>query len=130
MSETASDEDQRKGAEIVTICGSMRFFPQMMELAAELTRQGVIVLAPFAVVPQDEQDGELKEMLDRLHIEKIGMSDRVMVVTDEYGYIGESTIREVWYAETMGIPFQMREFDVPGVLAPVTEGGNDGAEGR
>jgi hypothetical protein len=126
MGEPMTDEDQRKDTEIVTICGSMRFFSQMLELAAELTKQGAIVFAPFAVVPQDEQGGELKSLLDGLHLIKIAMSDRVIVVTDQHGYIGESTVRHMGYADAAGIPFQMREFDVPGRA----EGGDHGAESR
>jgi hypothetical protein len=100
-------------ADIVTICGSMRFFPQMLQAAAELTAQGHIVLAPFAVVAPEDQDGEHKSMLDRLHLQKIGMSSRVVVVTDQDGYIGESTRREMAYAAMAGKGVDIREFTVP-----------------
>jgi hypothetical protein len=100
--------------ETVTICGSMKFFDQMLQAAAELTAQGVIVLAPFSVVAPGDQNGEFKAMLDRLHFAKIDMSSRIVVVTDQNGYIGESTRREIAHALTSGKQMDVREFDVPG----------------
>jgi hypothetical protein len=100
--------------DVVTICGSMKFFPQMLEAAANLTAQGHIVLAPFSVVAPKDQDGEFKAMLDRLHFQKIDMASRIVVVTDQNGYIGESTRREMAYAASTGKAFDVQAFDVPG----------------
>ena len=93
---------------VVTICGSMRFFPRMLAVAAELTSQGTVVLAPFSVIAQQDQGGDLKAMLDRLHLAKIDMSDEIVVVTDEGRYMGDSTRREVDYAGDQGIPVTFR----------------------
>lgn len=82
----------------VTICGSMRFFPQMLEVAAELTRRGRIVLMPFCVVAPEDLDSALKERLDLLHRKKIDLASEVLVVSDESGYCGESTKAEIDYA--------------------------------
>lgn len=90
--------------EIVTLCGSMRFLPQMLDEAAELTTLGVIVLAPFKVIPTGEQSGQLKARLDRLHQVKIALSHRVVIVTDTSRYIGESTRSEIAYAARIGRP--------------------------
>lgn len=87
---------------IVTICGSMRFFPQMLEVAAEETAKGHIVLAPFCVIAPEDQDDELKARLDELHFRKIDMADEVIVVTDQNGYVGNSTRREMAYAIRTG----------------------------
>jgi hypothetical protein len=84
--------------EVVTICGSMRFFPQMLQVAAELTCRGMIVVAPFAAVPPEGQASRVKRELDQLHLDKIAMADTVVVVSDESGYYGESTGREINYA--------------------------------
>jgi hypothetical protein len=90
------------GPDVVTICGSMRFFAQMLKVAADMTARGIVVLAPFSVVALEDQTGDLKVRLDRLHFRKIDMSSGIVVVTDEAGYIGESTRREMAYAERTG----------------------------
>ncbi|WP_245560515.1 hypothetical protein [Nocardia asiatica] len=91
--------------EIVTICGSMRNFALMLDLAAELTLDGQIVLAPFAVVaPADQHDSAIKQQLDRLHRHKIDIAHRVVVVTGEDGYYGASTTAEIAYAHATGKP--------------------------
>lgn len=88
--------------EIVTICGSMRFYPQMIKAAERLTADGVIVLMPFVTVP--EADADLKDMLDQMHFNKIAMSSSILVVS-EWGnppYVGESTEREIKFATDTG----------------------------
>lgn len=100
-------------ARIVTICGSMRFFPQMMEVAADETAKGHIVLAPFSVVAKEHQDSDFKRMLDRLHREKIDMAtEPIIVVTNQDGYVGESTRAEMVYAAQQGKTWDVREFFV------------------
>lgn len=87
--------------EIVCICGSARFVEEMRELNRELTFAGVIVVAPGEAgeVVSDEQ----KAALDALHLRKIDLADRVVVVNPG-GYIGESTSREIAYARAAGKP--------------------------
>ncbi|MFE3229810.1 hypothetical protein [Nocardia sp. NPDC059228] len=82
----------------------MRFFPQMLDVAADLSERGVIVLAPFRVVPDTEQGSDVKARLDQLHLRKIALCDRVVVVTDESHYIGASTRAEIAYATENGKP--------------------------
>mgnify|MGYP000662071915 CR=1 FL=1 len=98
---------------IVTICGSMKFFDQMLQVAADETAAGNIVLAPFSVVASDEQGSEFKAMLDRMHFEKIDMAERIIVVTNQHGYTGMSTKREMAYAIAQGKEFDVREFEMP-----------------
>jgi hypothetical protein len=104
--------------EVVTLCGSMRFLPLMLRVAAEETAKGAIVLAPFAVVAAEDQGSEFKAMLDELHRRKLDLADRVVVVTDETGYYGTSTAREIDYAAgVLGRPVEIRavaEADVDG----------------
>lgn len=87
--------------EIVCICGSARFAAQMRAANRELTFAGVIVVAP------GEADGpvtdEQKSVLDALHLHKIDLADRVLVVNPG-GYVGESTSREIAYAHASGKP--------------------------
>lgn len=46
-------------------------------------------------------DVETKRKLDELHLRKIDMADIVYVINPN-GYIGESTKREIEYAESLG----------------------------
>lgn len=84
---------------VVTICGSMRFYLQMLVEAARLTREGWIVLMPFAV------EGELVDsvMLDRMHRQKMDMADTILFVTDRDRHMGESTRGEMQYAKEKGM---------------------------
>jgi hypothetical protein len=99
--------------EIVTICGSMKFFAQMLQVAADETAMGNIVLAPFSVVSQKDQNSDFKQMLDKLHREKIDMAtSRVIIVTNQDGYIGKSTKAEMVYAANHGKTWDVREFHI------------------
>ncbi|MEI3845579.1 hypothetical protein V6R91_24405 [Microbacterium sp. CCNWLW41] len=85
--------------EIVCICGSARFATEMREANRELTFAGIIVLAP------GEANGPVtplqKAVLDALHLRKIDLADRVLVVNPG-GYVGDSTRREIAYARAQG----------------------------
>ncbi len=92
--------------EIVCICGSTRFAAEMNAANRELTFAGVIVLAPGFSLRVDEHESitdEQKASLDTLHLRKIDLSDRVLVVNPG-GYIGESTRGEIAYARATGTP--------------------------
>ena len=65
----------------------------------ELTLAGVIVLAPSEV--DESPTPEQKAVLDALHLHKIDLADRVVVVNPG-GYVGDSTRREVAYAQAVG----------------------------
>jgi len=88
--------------DIVTICGSMRYWDQMLEEARLATQQGYIVLMPFvAKYVGGVQPDDLKKMLDDMHFTKISMSDYILVVGE---HIGESTRNEINYAKEHNIP--------------------------
>ncbi|MGN6687333.1 MAG: hypothetical protein ACTHK1_07325 [Actinomycetales bacterium] len=93
--------------EIVCLCGSTRFAEQMREVNRELTFAGAIVVAPgvFAHAPDRGEliTAEQKAALDELHLRKIDLADKVVVVNPG-GYIGESTSREIAYARATGKP--------------------------
>ncbi|WP_329470505.1 hypothetical protein OIE75_10750 [Streptomyces sp. NBC_01723] len=89
--------------EIVCLCGSARFVDEMSAAIRELTFAGAIVVAP-GVFPGAEGHGadeliteEQKAALGALHLRKIDLTDRVLVVNPG-GYVGESTSREIAYA--------------------------------
>ena len=91
----------------VTICGSMRFYEQMLHVAERLTLEGWIVLMPFvrkdaAMTNGTGHPGNVAEKLDELHRRKIDLSRQIVVVSDETGYIGDSTRSEIVYAGKTG----------------------------
>jgi hypothetical protein len=99
--------------EIVCICGSTRFADEMSAANRDLTFAGVIVLAPGVFGRGADEAGELitdeqKAALDALHLRKIDLADRVLVVNPG-GYIGESTSREIAYARATGKPISFTD---------------------
>lgn len=74
---------------------------QMREANRELTFAGVIVVAPSEA--DESPTPEQKAVLDDLHLRKIDLADRVLVVNPG-GYVGESTRREIDYARAAGKP--------------------------
>lgn len=65
----------------------------------ELTFAGVIVVAPSEA--DNKPTPEQKAVLDALHLRKIDLADRVLIVNPG-GYVGESTRREIAYAQAAG----------------------------
>jgi hypothetical protein len=76
----------------VTICGTMRFYQQMLFVAEKLTMQGFIVHMPFA-----GHDGILDTNLEAMHYAKIELSDCIYVVNTG-GHVSMSTRNEILYA--------------------------------
>jgi hypothetical protein len=95
------NQARRAQAETWCICGSMRFFDDMLTVAKDETVGGRIVHMPYSVIAPDNQGSDLKAMLDRLHRQKIDASVGIIVVT-RGGYIGHSTRGEIEYAEATG----------------------------
>ena len=94
---------------IITLCGSTRFKEEFLDAAKWLTLGGWIVLMPnvFGHKEIDETVKDLmehqKDMLDKLHQEKIRMSDCVLII-DVDNYVGISTENEIEFAGLCGIP--------------------------
>ncbi|WP_054022977.1 hypothetical protein [Bacillus sp. FJAT-28004] len=88
---------------VITLCGSTKFKEQFEHANAFLTLQGNIVIS---VAFFEQSDGfeiteEQAELLGNLHFRKIDISDEIFVI-DVDGYIGNSTKREIQYAEEKG----------------------------
>jgi hypothetical protein len=100
--------------EIVCICGSTRFANEMSAANRDLTLAGVIVVAPGVLLRAEDREAdelitsEQKTALDALHLRKIDLADRVLVVNPG-GYIGESTSREIAYAHATGKPISFTD---------------------
>ncbi len=95
---------------VVTLCGSTRFEAEFAEVNQRLTMEGCVVisLGTFSLPDLPDNDwtadrSDLKGRLGRVHFQKIRMADEVYVV-DPGGYLGESTRREIAYAESLGKP--------------------------
>lgn len=95
---------------IVCLCGSTRFSEAYQYANLTQTLAGNIVLTIGCDMKSDhalfdgmsEQEKEnIKRNLDRLHFDKIAMSDVVLILNVD-GYIGESTRNEIAFAESLG----------------------------
>lgn len=100
--------------QIVCLCGSTRFVPEMAVISWALERdEGVLVLGlhllPAGYDGSDAAPDHMaeaagkKEHFDELHLRKIDLADRILVC-NVGGYIGESTRNEIRYARRTGKP--------------------------
>lgn len=88
---------------VITICGSLKFKEEMMQIAEKMELEGNCVLTVIYPTNPDKDaytDEEVK-VLDKMHKEKIKMSDSILVV-DVNGYIGSSTRSEIEFAKELG----------------------------
>ena len=88
---------------IITSCGSIKFKDEFLKVQEKLVLEGNIVFTPnfFNNIKKEEISLETKEMLDKMHKQKIDMSDEIYVI-NQGGYIGESTKLEIEYAKSKG----------------------------
>ena len=90
---------------VVCLCGSTRFMEAWKRVYREESLAGHIVLAAGVMVHAGDEpirdEGPVKQMLDELHLRKIDLADEVLVL-NVGGYIGDSTRREVAYAQERG----------------------------
>ncbi len=87
--------------EIVCLCGSARFAVELRAANRALTLAGAVVVAPSEA--GDPLTAEHRAALGALHLRKIDLADRVVVVSPG-GYVGESTAAEIAYARAAGKP--------------------------
>jgi predicted phosphodiesterase len=82
---------------------------EMLAANRDLTLAGVIVVAPGVFSGAEDREtaeqmtNEQKTALGALHLRKIDLADRVLVVNPG-GYVGDSTSREIAYAHATGKP--------------------------
>ena len=90
---------------VVCLCGSTKFKKSFEKINAILTLNSKVVLAPAVWAHSDkiEISGDQKFKLDRLHKEKIYLSDCIFVV-NENNYWGDSTKGEIQYATNLNKP--------------------------
>lgn len=82
---------------VITVCGSLRFYREMMEL------EGNCMLVPIYNSSKSSKDDFTKEeaeMLDKMHKERIKLADAILVVNVD-NYIGTSTQSEIDFAKSL-----------------------------
>jgi hypothetical protein len=87
---------------VVTLCGSRKFEKMYDACNYQLSLEGIIILSVGGFRPQ-EMPLWRKVVVDKLHFDKIKMSDAVLIINVD-GYIGESTKNEIAYAQHIGVP--------------------------
>ena len=108
MEDQQAPQPAEDEAKVVTLCGSTRFEAEFAEVNQRLTMDGCVVisLGMFSLPDLQGYDwaadcSDLKGRLGALHFQKIRMADEVYIV-DPGGYVGETTRREIAYAESLG----------------------------
>jgi len=88
-----------KGA-VITLCGSTKFKDEFQFWYKELSLHGNVVMTvtSFSHAENERLPRTQKLVADLLHLRKISMSDMIFVI-DVGKYIGESTEREIMFAE-------------------------------
>lgn len=88
---------------IITVCGSLRFYKEMMEITEKMVLQGNCMLVPIYNPNRPNKDDFTKEealMLDKMHKERIKLSNAILVVNVN-DYIGSSTKSEIEFAKSL-----------------------------
>ena len=110
MEDQQAPEAVEGEAKVITLCGSTRFEAEFAEVNQRLTMEGCVVLSlgMFSLPDLPGYDWatdrlDLKGRLGGVHFQKIRMADEVYII-DPGGYVGDSTRREIAYAESLGKP--------------------------
>ncbi len=87
---------------IITLCGSLKFKKEMIEIAEKMALDGNCVLTPvYPVLENYKRTDRQLELLKEAHLKKIELSDSILVVNIN-NYIGNSTNLEIEYAKKLG----------------------------
>ncbi len=87
---------------IITVCGSLRFKQEIIEITEKMDLQGNCMLSIVYPARQDIDDYTDEEiaMLNKMHKERIKLSDAILVVNVD-NYIGSSTKSEIEFAKEL-----------------------------
>lgn len=89
---------------IITVCGSLKFVNEMMEITEKMELQGNCMLVPIYNPMKPSKDSFTEDealILDQMHRERIKLANAILVV-NVGGYIGPSTKREIEFAQSLG----------------------------
>lgn len=87
---------------VITVCGSLKFMKEIMNISEKMELQGNCMLTPIYPTNSDKDayTDDQALMLDKMHKEKIKLSDAILVVNVN-GYIGSSTKSEIEFAKEL-----------------------------
>jgi hypothetical protein len=85
---------------IITVCGSLKFKDEIMQITEKMALQGNCMLSIIYPTKPDKDayTDEEKDILNKMHKEKIKISDAILVVNVD-NYIGSSTKSEIEFAK-------------------------------
>ena len=87
---------------IITLCGSLKFQKEMMNIAEKMSLEGNCILTPiYPVIESKEKTEKQLDILKEAHFKRIKISDAILVVNIN-NYIGKSTNLEIEYARKQG----------------------------
>lgn len=106
---------------VIVLCGSSRYVDLMAVCSWLLEKHENAItmglhLLPWWYATKEEIPDHLAEhegvadAMDELHLRKIDMADEIFVVNKD-DYIGDSTRREIEYAQSKGIPIRWYTHD-------------------
>lgn len=96
---------------IVTLCGSLKFQKEMMEIAEKVALEGNCILTPvYPVLDNIKRTEEQLVKLKEAHFKRIELSDTILVVNIN-NYIGDSTKVEIDYAKTRKRNYILYQFN-------------------
>ena len=88
---------------IITVCGSLKFYKEMMDITEKFELDGNCMLVPIYNPNRPNKDSFTEVeilILDKMHKERIRLCDAILVV-DVDGYIGTSTKNEIEFAKSL-----------------------------
>lgn len=86
---------------IITVCGSFKYKEAMMKTSEQLCLEGNCVLSPSYPISNKKYSDEDKEILGKIHLERIKICDAIVVINVD-NYIGEATMKEIDFAKSLG----------------------------
>lgn len=89
---------------IITVCGSLRFYKERMDITEKMELQGNCMLVPIYNPAKSSKDDFTEEevlILDDMHKERIKLANAILVV-NVGDYIGSSTQNEIEFAKSLG----------------------------
>lgn len=90
---------------IITVCGILRFYKEMMNITEKMELEGNCMLVPIYNPSRPNKDDFTEAealMLDKMHKERIKLADAILVVNvNVNGSIGSSTSKEIEFAKSL-----------------------------
>lgn len=88
---------------IITVCGSLKFYKEMMDATEKTELEGNCMLVPIYNPSKPSKDDFTEEealILDKMHKVRIKLADAILVVNVD-GYIGSSIKNEIEFVKSL-----------------------------